>query len=322
MTYRRVFDTQFPKKRVLPEDFIKFCHSTMGVTPGAIEAELQHWLNEDCGSGDAALMSLGNVATTVEMGVFAKGDFVLAGLPLMCALFFLSGGKELELFSDLRDGEFVKKGQLILAGRGAPASFLLGERVSLNLASRLSGIATLTQKKIQELESAAKNAGSNTYPQLLETRKTTPGLRRYEKYATRVGGARNHRHGLDAGAMLKENHLRSSLSSLADTVAELKKRVPMLCKVECEVTNLSEFDEALKGGADVIMLDNFSAQDVEKAVSLRSQQTHSVELEISGNLDAVDASILVKNKVDYISMGALIHQAQSVDMSLQLFRKN
>jgi nicotinate-nucleotide pyrophosphorylase (carboxylating) len=165
---------------------------------------------------------------------------------------------------------------------------------------------------------ALKEAGSTGKPVVLETRKTTPGHRMYEKYATRVGGAQNHRHGLDAGAMLKENHLRS-IGNICDALRLLKRTVPVLSRIEVEVTSLAEFRVALKEGADVIMLDNFSWDDVAVAVAERNVASSLAKLEVSGNLDGKSAERLVASGVDYASMGALVHKAVWVDMSLQLY---
>lgn len=306
-----------PSRPLSPESFLHFCSSALGVTPSRIERDLELWLAEDHGSGDVTVRALPEALRPARMFVLAKEDFVLAGLPLMAHVFRLSCGPQASLFSDFDDGEMVKKGQVVLAGMGTAAGLLLGERVALNLGSRLSGIATSTRRVKDALEAAAQVEGTAP-PALLETRKTTPGLRLYEKYATRAGGALNHRHGLDTGAMLKENHLRTA-GSIVEALRSLKSKVPLLTKIEVEVTNLDEFRLALAEGADVIMLDNFTSADLAEALAERRRLGSQTRIEISGNLDTRDPRDLVLAGIDFASMGALIHQARWVDLSLQLF---
>jgi nicotinate-nucleotide pyrophosphorylase (carboxylating) len=256
--------------------------------------------------------------------IVAKEEFFLCGLHLMAETFRLTSDGAALVASDLSDGVRVKKGDVVLAAHGQPEALLLAERVALNLASRLSGVATTTAAVAGRLAAAAVKAGT-VAPALLETRKTTPGLRALEKYATRTGGARNHRHGLDAGAMLKENHIRAA-GDLRVALRALKERVPVLTKIEIEVTNLAEFDIALAEGADVVMLDNFAPADVREAVTRRdaravgpSSGARLPRLEVSGNLDTRDPAEIVSFGVDYVSMGALVHKAPWIDMSLQLY---
>lgn len=293
-----------------PTSFARFCTATLGVAPHVVRADLERWLAEDCGAGCVTLFSAHWPENHVPFRIVAKSAFVLCGLELMAEIFRMSSDGQAELASATSDGQRMSPGQVLLSGRAHAGAVLLGERVALNLASRLSGIST----KTCAVADALKNA-SAAPPILLETRKTTPGLRLYEKYATRLGGARNHRHGLDGGAMLKENHLRC-LGGLAEALATLKARVPVLTKIEVEVTSLAEFHLALRAGADVIMLDNFALPDARTAVAARDAAGASAKIEISGNLDRWDPAELAALGVDYASMGALIHQAQSCDMSL------
>lgn len=292
--------------------FLDFCHVSIGVSPPRILADLHEWLEEDAGSGDVTLFATLKRNHRASVFVVAKEDFILAGLPLMAQLIRETCGDDVTIYSDLTDGQFVRKGTVILGAKGPAGGLLLCERACLNLGSRLSGIATKTHSVSQAL------AKFPSAPTLLETRKTTPGLRLYEKYATRVGGARNHRHGLDSGAMLKENHIRA-VGDLVTALRFAKERVPVLTKVEVEVTNLNEFELALKEGADVIMLDNFSSADINDAITMRARIGSNAKIELSGNLDKADLTALAESGADYISMGALIHQATWVDMSMQLY---
>jgi len=292
--------------------------SSLGMTPARLQRDVDAWLEEDFGGGDPSVWTQSALGTRMRVEIVAKQEFILCGLPFMALIFQKTHGHiPVQLHSTFNDGETVRRGDIILSGEGDAAALLLGERVALNLAARLSGIANKTHamKLLVERASARQNLGA---PQLLETRKTTPGLRLYEKYATRVGGARNHRHALDTGLMLKENHLRS-FGGVSGALGKARANAPILTRVEIEVSNLREFAEALEGGADVIMLDNFSVQDIQSAVELRKDRRRSVALEVSGNLTEENIAAVAQLGVDYLSSGALIHQATWVDMSLQLY---
>lgn len=306
---------KFPKNKISTSDFVEFCHLRLGVSPGRVIADIQTWLSEDQGAGDATLFSSFTKDAQSEMYIIAKESFVICGIMLMAEVFWTTS-PEVEIFSDFKDGDVISKGDVVIAGRGSAAGFLLGERVALNLSSRLSGISQKTQQMVKALKKFSKKT-----PELLETRKTTPGLRIYEKYATRTGGARNHRHGLDSGVMFKENHLRT-VGGIQKALAQAKKNAPILTRIEVEVTSLAEFSEAMLHGADVIMLDNFSLDDVKKAVAMLKKSKMNPKLELSGNLDNKDLAQLANLEIDYMSMGALIHKANWVDMSLQLYPKN
>jgi nicotinate-nucleotide pyrophosphorylase (carboxylating) len=301
-----------PKNELTQTDFIHFCTSKLGVTPNRILKDILQWLEEDHGSGDPTLFGAMDKNQTAEFYIVAKQDFNLSGLHMMQETFYQASGGTIKLFSDSNDGDFIKKGSVVLGGIGSASSILLAERVALNLCSKTSGITSKTKTILQEIRKYSSNIS------LLETRKTTPGLRIYEKYATRIAGARNHRHGLDTGAMLKENHLRA-IGSIEESLDNLSKNIPILTKIEIEVTNLTEFKAALKKGADVIMLDNFSEKDVLLAVQERNKINQNIKIELSGNLDEKNIEEISKLGVDFLSMGALIHKAIWVDMSLQLY---
>ena len=303
-----------PKKELTSGDFHQFCQVRLGVSPSRVQRDLNAWLDEDHGGGDVTLFAALEDSSFGKMFIVAKQDFVLCGLQLMAQVFRTVGGSHVKLYSDTQDGKHVARGDILLAAEGPAAALLLGERVALNLSSRLSGVSS----KTHEIFAALAAAGRSRTPALLETRKTTPGLRIYEKYATRVGGARNHRHGLDGGAMLKENHLRA-IGNLRTALQKLKLNVPVLTKIEVEVSNLEEFRVALEEGADVIMLDNFSLPDVHTAVAERSAKNSPALLEISGNLDTKNVLEIANCGADFASVGALIHKAVWVDMSLQYY---
>ncbi len=301
-----------PKNELTQLDFIEFCTLKLGVAPNRILTDILRWLDEDHGSGDLSIFAGMNTNQTVQFFVVAKQDFTLSGLHIMQETFYQSSGGATKLFSDFQDGDSIQKGDIVIAGNGSASSILLAERVALNLSSKISGITSKTKSILREIRKHSKTVS------LLETRKTTPGLRIYEKYATRIGGARNHRHGLDTGAMLKENHLRS-IGNIEEALDNLIKNLPILTKIEIEVTNLTEFRAALNKGSDVIMLDNFSYDDVKIALQERNKVNSNLKLELSGNLDEKNIQEIANLGVDYLSMGALVHKANWVDMSLQIY---
>jgi nicotinate-nucleotide pyrophosphorylase (carboxylating) len=303
-----------PSREISTHEFVAFCQTGLGVPPQRILRDIQGWIEEDAGHGDQTAIASAAINRDVWGVIVAKHDFALAGLHLMAEVFRQTSGGLVKTFSGFRDGDVVRKGEVVLAVRGASVGLLLAERTSLNISSRLSGITT----KTLEISTQLLRQVPDGKPVLLETRKTTPGLRLYEKYATRLGGARNHRHGLDAGAMLKENHLRAS-GNIVNAIRSVKAALPVLSKLEVEVTNLEEFRVALTAGADVVMLDNFGWDEIAVAVRERNAINAAVELEISGNLDAKSLEQVAKSGVDYASMGALVHKAVWVDMSMQLY---
>ncbi len=302
-----------PKNLILETEFTEFCNLKLGVSPHRVRKDIERWLEEDHGGGDPTLFAGFTQNRSMQFFIIAKQDFVLSGKQMMAEVFRYVSNGELELYSDVSEGQKVTKGTVLLGGHGKASSILLGERVALNFCAKMSGVATKTSQVIAQM------APFNTSTQLLETRKTTPGLRIYEKYSVRLGGARNHRHALDGGAMLKENHLRS-IGHLDIALQNLQKNLPTLTKAEVEVTNLAEFRAALNCGADVIMLDNFSFDDVKVAVAERNLSGLNTKLELSGNLDEKNLADILQTNVDFISMGALIHKAVWVDMSLQVYR--
>ncbi|WP_186648531.1 carboxylating nicotinate-nucleotide diphosphorylase [Fluviispira vulneris] len=302
-----------PKNELLQIDFIDFCNSKLGVSPKRVSADITLWLDEDHGSGDSTLFAGFPKNPIVNFFVVAKHDFILSGLHIMQEVFRQTSGGYTKIFSDFKDGMSLKKGDIVIAGIGSASSILLAERVALNFAAKMSGITNKTQQISAEIKKINKDIT------LLETRKTTPGLRMYEKYATRVGGARNHRHALDSGAMLKENHIRS-IGSIEDALNNLNKNLPILTKIEIEVSDLLEFRTALHKRPDVIMLDNFPLNDARTAIYEKNIFDKNIKIELSGNLDEKNLLEISSIEVDYLSMGALIHKAIWVDMSLQIYR--
>jgi nicotinate-nucleotide pyrophosphorylase (carboxylating) len=292
--------------------------AALGVSPHRFVRDVDSWLEEDFGGGDCSVWTQSCINRRMKFKIVAKQDFLLCGLNFAAAVVHRThSAVPVTVSSAFADGQQIVRGDVILQGEGDANALLLAERVALNLMARLSGISTKTAH-MQNLILQASSGMKDNPPVLLETRKTTPGLRIYEKYATRIGGARNHRHALDTGLMLKENHLRA-FGGIERALDRCKTRSSVLTRTEVEVTNLSEFRQALQGGADVIMLDNFSQSDVHEAVTERNASGRNIALELSGNLTEVNIAMATQLGVDYMSSGALIHQATWVDLSMQLY---
>jgi len=262
-------------------------------------------LQEDLGFGDITTQAV--VSTNIKArGEFvAKQDFVLAGWPVVVRTFHHVSEK-IAVESDCRDGDAVAKGSIFGTVAGPAARLLSGERVALNFLQRLSGIATLTRQFVEAVSSSGTT--------ILDTRKTTPGLRALEKYAVRMGGGRNHRFGLSDGVLIKENHIAAA-GGVAEAVRKARAAIDHLKKIEIEVTTFEELNQALDAGADAILLDNMTPGQVKEAV----QRTRGrVPLEVSGGVHLGNVREFAMNGVDFISVGALTHSFKSADVSLEL----
>ncbi len=261
-------------------------------------------LREDITSEDITTNSVmkSYCAGTVEL--ICKQDGVIAGLDVFERVFtLLDGGTQVQFFC--KDGDEVKKGQKLAFITGDIRVLLSGERTALNYLQRMSGIATYTRSIAKLLE------GTNT--KLLDTRKTTPNMRVFEKYAVKVGGGYNHRFNLSDGILLKDNHIGAA-GGVKQAVAMAKSYAPFVRKIEVEVENLDMLAEALEAGADIIMLDNMRVEDMRKAVALCKGRAVT---ECSGNVTKENVARLVDIGVDYISSGALTHSAPILDLSLK-----
>lgn len=261
-------------------------------------------LKEDITSEDITTNSVMPVAKAGEVDLICKQDGVIAGLDVFRRTFeLLDASCVCEFY--VNDGDSVKNGQKLGVVKGDIRVLLSGERTALNFLQRMSGIATYT-KSIADLLK-----GSNT--KLLDTRKTTPNMRIFEKYAVKVGGGYNHRYNLSDGILLKDNHIGAA-GGVKQAVMMAKQYAPFVRKIEVEVENLDMFEEALKAGADIIMLDNMSTEDMRTAVSLAKGKA---ETECSGNVTKENIERLINIGVDYISSGALTHSAPILDLSLK-----
>ena len=261
-------------------------------------------LREDITSEDITTNSVMRGYQSGEVELICKQDGVLAGLKVFCRVFELLD-KDTEIILNYKDGDFVKNGDKIGLVRGDIRVLLSGERTALNYLQRMSGIATYTNSIVKLLE------GSKT--KLLDTRKTTPNMRIFEKYAVKVGGGCNHRYNLSDGILLKDNHIGAA-GGVKAAVMMAKDYAPFVRKIEVEVENLDMFKEALEAGADIIMLDNMSVEDMKEAVALARGRA---ETECSGNVTRENIEKLVDIGVDYISSGALTHSAPIMDLSLK-----
>ena len=261
-------------------------------------------LKEDITSEDISTNSVMRHYQLGEVDLICKEDGVIAGLDIFKRVFELLDNKT-ELTFFVQDGDAVKNGQKIGVVRGDIRVLLSGERTALNYLQRMSGIATYTRKIADLLE------GTNT--KLLDTRKTTPGMRVLEKYAVKVGGGYNHRFNLSDGILLKDNHIGAA-GGVKQAVAMAKEYAPFVRKIEIEVENLEMLKEALEAGADIIMLDNMSVEDMKKAVKLCDGKA---ETECSGNVTRENVAKLTDIGVNYISSGALTHSSPILDLSLK-----
>jgi nicotinate-nucleotide pyrophosphorylase (carboxylating) len=243
-------------------------------------------------------------AVTGEVDLICKQDGVIAGLQIFQRVFELLD-KDTKVEFSCKDGDEVKNGQLMGKVTGDIRVLLSGERVALNYLQRMSGIASYTHSVASLLE------GSKT--KLLDTRKTTPNMRIFEKYAVRVGGGYNHRYNLSDGVLLKDNHIGAA-GSVTKAVQMAKEYAPFVRKIEVEVENLDMVKEAVEAGADIIMLDNMSTEEMQEAIRIIDGRA---ETECSGNVTKENISRLTSLGVDYISSGALTHSAPILDISLK-----
>jgi len=270
-----------------------------------LRALVRRALAEDLGRGDLT------TRLTVPEGTRARGKFlskqrlVVAGLPVVAELFSVLDPAA-AFQTTVEDGDEVGSGTALATATGAATTLLAAERVALNFLQHLSGIATLARRLKEEL--------SGLHAQLLDTRKTTPGLRTLQKYAVRVGGGRNHRLRLDDGILIKNNHLRLA-GGIRAAVEKARQLRPAGCEVEVEVTALAGLDEAIQAGADVVLLDNMTCDEVRRCVGRAGGR---VRLEVSGGIDAFNLRAFAETGVDYISVGALTHSAPAVDINFRI----
>jgi len=270
---------------------------------------LKHALLEDIGMGDIT------TENCVPAGVRSKGNFVAKEAGVICGLEVLARtfallDPNVRVTPRVTDGAHVECGDVIAEIEGSSRSVLTGERVALNLLQRLSGIATKTAAAVAEI------ADTNT--KICDTRKTTPGLRALEKYAVKTGGGSNHRFGLFDGVMIKDNHIVAA-GGIAAAVERARANVPHTLKIEVETASLVQVEEAIKAGADIIMLDNMDCAGMKQAVQLIAGRAVT---EASGNMGDRSLREVAETGVDFISIGALTHTVRALDISLRFIKES
>ncbi len=268
-----------------------------------VRSQLQRFLEEDLGTGDLTTELIVSEETARAV-VRAKERGILAGLPFVQELFLMLGGVYVKPL--VSEGSEFREGDTILELEGRAEIILSGERVALNILQSLSGIATRTREFVKALE--------GTGIRILDTRKTTPGYRFFEKYAVRVGGGSNHRFALYDMVLIKDNHKRVA-GGLEPAVRRVRERVSPAYRIEVEVENLEELEKALELGVDMVMLDNFSPEEVREAVKVVRGRA---EVEVSGGITLENIGDYAIEGVDYISSGSIIYCASWIDLSLKV----
>lgn len=261
-------------------------------------------LQEDITSEDVSTNAVMREAVKGMVDLIAKEDGIIAGLDIYARVFEILDDKT-EVVFHCKDGEEVKKGQLLGTVTGDIRVLLSGERVALNYLQRMSGIATYTRQVAKLLE------GSKVT--LLDTRKTTPNCRIFEKYAVRVGGGCNHRYNLSDGVLLKDNHIGAA-GSITKAITMAKEYAPFVRKIEIEVETMEQVKEAVEAGADIIMLDNMTPEMMKEPVALIAGRAQT---ECSGNVTKENISKILETGVDFVSSGALTHSAPILDISMK-----
>ncbi len=262
-------------------------------------------LMEDMGSGDITTQTVVPPTKQIQGKFIAKETGIVCGLEVAQRVFHLVDSA-IEFSPLCKDGDSIDKGGLIAEIAGPAQGILTGERLALNFLQRLSGIATKTRQMVESIQ------GSQAC--IVDTRKTTPGLRMLEKYAVRTGGGRNHRMNLADGILIKDNHIQAA-GSITRAVAAAKSKAPSTLKIEVETENIHQVEEALLAGADIIMLDNMDLKQMRQAVELIDGRAL---VEASGNMDEKDLLEVALSGVDIISVGALTHSVKAFDISLKL----
>lgn len=264
-------------------------------------------LKEDVPFGDITTDSIVDEESRSEVDLIAKEEGIIAGLPVFERVFIILGGVQVNFY--VNEGSNIKKGELLGKITGRTRSILTGERTALNFLQRMSGIATFTKKFTDKLKY------SDT--KLLDTRKTTPNFRIFEKYAVLMGGGRNHRFNLSDGVLIKDNHIDAA-GGIKNAVKMVREKAPFVRKIEVEAETLEEVREALEAGADIIMLDNMNIETMKKAVSMINKKAFT---EASGNITIDTIEEVAETGVDYISSGALTHSYKVLDLSMKNLKR-
>ena len=272
---------------------------------------IQSWLIEDIGRGDRTTQGLmAGKASIVKAELVAKASGIVGGLPLASRVFQLLDANA-GFIAIAQEGQWCKAGEQIAKIEGTLDGLLTGERVALNLVMRLSGISTLTYEYVKQI--------ADLEARLVDTRKTTPGLRVLEKYASQLGGAINHRMGLDDAVMIKDNHI-AAVGGIGEAIARIRSNMPYPLTIEVETENLEQVEEALQHGADIIMLDNMPPEMTKLAVRKIRDRDRRIKIEASGNITLDNIRAVAQTGVNYISTSAPITQSKWLDLSMRIFR--
>lgn len=261
-------------------------------------------LKEDIGTGDITTLSTIPAEKTITGRFIAKENGILCGMDVAKAVFHFID-PAITLNNLKKDGEKIEKGEVIATVEGNARNILTGERLALNLMQHMSGIATRTREAVDKI--------AGTASRIADTRKTTPGLRVLEKYAVKCGGGSNHRFNLADGVLIKDNHIEAA-GGIAPAVKMARENIPHTLKIEVEVETFPQLEEALAAGADIIMLDNMSYEEMARAVKIVNGRALT---EASGNMGEKDLKTVAETGVDLISIGALTHSVKALDISLK-----
>ncbi|MFL0252315.1 carboxylating nicotinate-nucleotide diphosphorylase [Clostridium neuense] len=267
---------------------------------------IKNALDEDGAYNDITVNSIIPHNSESIVDIISKDDGIIAGIEIFKRVFFILGNTKATF--KINDGDKIKNGEIIGSIKGSTSIILSGERTALNLLQRLSGIATTTNKLC--------NAVKDTGVKIVDTRKTTPGMRVMEKYAVKIGGGFNHRFGLSDGILIKDNHIAAA-GSIKNAIELTRKNTSFVRKIEVETESISEVKEALEAGADIIMLDNMNAEDIKKSIKIIDKKAL---IEVSGNItfDTIKAKAI--KGVDFISCGMITHSSKNLDLSMKNLR--
>ncbi|MGB7067958.1 MAG: carboxylating nicotinate-nucleotide diphosphorylase [Pyrinomonadaceae bacterium] len=276
---------------------------------GDVIASIGEFLNEDIGRGDITTQAIVQPDVRGIGRFLAKEPLVVCGVEVAEAVFLHLDSESPEIETSFNEGDEVGPGTVFATLKGYADVLLTGERVALNILQRMSGVATLTRQYVRAIE------GTNA--KIVDTRKTTPGLRLLEKYAVTIGGGKNHRMGLDDGVLIKDNHIALA-GGITEAVTAAKQQVGHLHKIEVEITNWAQLREAIEAGADIVMLDNQTPDEAAKLVQMSRNLNPGVLIEASGGMDLDRVLSFAESGVDLISVGRLTHSARAVDISFKI----
>lgn len=276
---------------------------------GEVLAAIGEFLAEDIGRGDITTQSTVPAEVRGQGRFLAKEYLVICGFEVAEAVFVHLDAEIGEIETTFVDGDEVEEGTIFGTLKGYADVLLTGERVALNLLQRMSGVATLTRQFVRAVE--------GTGAVIVDTRKTTPGLRLLEKYAVTIGGGKNHRMGLDDGILIKDNHIALA-GGITEAVHAAKSKAGHLHKIEVEITNWAQLREAIEAGADIVMLDNQTPEEAAKLVQMSRDMNPNVLIEASGGMTLDRVRSFAEAGVDLISAGALTHSAKAVDISFKI----